>query len=286
MRRRDFITALGGAVATWSFSARAQQPPTLGFLHAGTADGYAKEAAGFRQGLREAGYVDGQNIAIEYRWADGHYDQLPNLVADLVRKPVAVIAAAPSPAALAARNASRALPIVFEMGVDPIRSGLVDSLNRPGGNITGIVNLSATLVAKRIELTHQLVPSATTIALLADPGDAAASEDYINDAKTAETLLGVQIKVLQASTLNEIEVAFAGVVELQAGALVVGGGPVFTTYTQQIAELANRHRVPTSHAVAEFARAGGLLSYGADLADAYRLTGVYAGLGRADEVIE
>jgi putative tryptophan/tyrosine transport system substrate-binding protein len=267
MRRREFMTLLGAvAAALWGREAGAQQIPAIGFLHAGSADGYAKEVAGFKQGLRETGYVEGQNVAIEYRWADGHYEQLSDLAADLVRKRVAVIVAAPISAAIVAKDATKAIPIVFEHGADPVRFGLVASLNRPGGNITGIVNLSNTLVTKRIELMHQLVPNATSIALLVDPG-VATSEAVVGDAKKAET---------KAGALQEIEAAFSRAVELQAGALVVGVGPVFNSHAQQIAELASRYRVPTSHEAREFARAGGLLSYGADLPDAYRLTGVYA----------
>jgi putative tryptophan/tyrosine transport system substrate-binding protein len=276
MRRREFMTLLGAvAAALWGREAGAQQIPAIGFLHAGSADGYAKEVAGFKQGLRETGYVEGQNVAIEYRWADGHYEQLSDLAADLVRKRVAVIVAAPISAAIVAKDATKAIPIVFEHGADPVRFGLVASLNRPGGNITGVVNLSNTLVAKRIELMHQLVPNATSIALLVDPG-VATSETVVGDAKKTETLLGIQIEVLKAGALQEIEAAFSRAVELQAGALVVGVGPVFNSHAQQIAELASRYRVPTSHEAREFARAGGLLSYGADLPDAYRLTGVYA----------
>jgi putative ABC transport system substrate-binding protein len=277
MRRRDFIKGVAGSAITWPLAARAQEPriPVIGFLHAGSADGYAEEVAGFRQGLREAGYIEGQNAAIEYRWADGQYDRLSVLAADLVRKRVAVIAAAPVSSAIAAKQATPIIPIVFELGADPVRTGLVASLNRPGGNITGVVNLSNTLVTKRIEIMHQVVPSATSIALLVDPG-VETSEAVVGDAKKAETLLGIRIEVLKASALNEIEAAFARVVEIQAGALVVGIGPVFTSYAQQIGELASRSRVPASHADREFARAGGLFSYGADLPDAYRLTGVYA----------
>jgi putative ABC transport system substrate-binding protein len=277
MRRRDFIKLIASSAIAWPLDAHAQQPPTVGFLHAGSADGYVKEVASFRQGLREAGYVEGQNIAIEYRWADGHYDRLPDLAADLVRKPVAVIAAFVSDAALAAKNATQAIPIVFEIAPDPVRLGLVASLNRPGGNITGIVNLAGGLIAKQIEFMQQLLPSATAIALLIGPGNTAGSQVTINAAKTAETQLGVQIKVLEARTLDDIEAAFAKVVELKADALVVNAAPLFVGYSQQIAELANHYRVPTSHAVREFAKAGGLLSYGADLPDAYRLAGVYAG---------
>jgi putative ABC transport system substrate-binding protein len=277
MKRRDFITLLSCAAAAWPLTTQAQQPamPAIGFLHAGSADGYAQEVAGFRQGLREAGYVEGQNAAIEYRWADGQYDRLSVLAVDLVRKRVAVIAAAPIPSAIAAKQATPTIPIVFELGADPVRFGLIASLNRPGGNIMGVVNLSNTLVTKRIEIMHQVVPSAPSIALLVDPG-VESSEAVVGDAKKAETLLGIRIEVLKASALNEIEAAFARVVEIQAGALVVGIGPVFTSYAQQMAELASRYRVPTSHADREFARAGGLFSYGADLPDAYRLTGVYA----------
>jgi putative tryptophan/tyrosine transport system substrate-binding protein len=228
MRRRQFITLLGSAAVTLPIAARAQQLPIVGFLHAGTADGYAKEVAGFRQGLRESGYVEGQNVRMEYRWANGHYEQLSDLAADLVRKHVNIIAAAPFPAALAAKNATQAIPIVFEMGADPVSFGLVASLNRPGGNITGVVNLSVGLVAKGIELMHQLVPSATSIALLVDRG-LATSEAVVGDAKKAEAPLGIQIEVLRASALTEIEAAFARAVELQARALVVGVGPVFNS---------------------------------------------------------
>jgi putative tryptophan/tyrosine transport system substrate-binding protein len=277
MRRRDFIKAVAGSAFAWPVAARTQQPvmPVIGFLHAGSADGYAKEAAGFEQGLREIGYNAGQNVTIEYRWANGQYDRLSDLAADLVRKRVAVIAAAPIPSAIAAKRATTTIPIVFELGADPVRFGLVASLNRPGGNITGVVNLSNTLVTKRIEIMHQVVPSATSIALLVDPG-IATSEGVIADAKKAETLLGIRIEVLKANAPDEIEVAFARVVELRAGALVVGVGPVFTSYVQKIAELASRYRVPANHEAREFARAGGLFSYGTDLPDAYRLTGVYS----------
>jgi len=276
MRRRDFIIVLSGAAgALWRREARAQQVPVIGFLHAGLADGYAKEVAGFKEGLRETGYIEGQNAAIEYSWANGHYEELSDLAADLVRKGVAVIAAGTISAARAAKNVTQAIPIVFEMGADPVSFGLVASLNRPGGNITGVVNLAAGLVAKRIELMHQLVPTAASIALLVDPG-IATSEAVVGEAKKTETLLGIRIEVLRASALKEIEAAVTRAAELQGGALVVGIGPVFTSHAQQIAEFASRYRVPASHEAREFAMAGGLPSYGADLPDAYRLTGVYA----------
>ncbi len=275
MKRRKFITLVGGA-AVWPVIASAQQIPVIGFLHAGSAEGYAKEAAGFREGLREAGYVEPGNVAIEYRWADGHYERLPELATDLVRKPVTVIAAAPFSAARAARDATQTVPIVFEGGADAVRFGLVGSLNRPGGNVTGVVNLSTALVVKRIELMHQLLPGATSIALLVDSG-ISTSEAIINDAEKAGKTLGIQIRVLRASTLSEIETAFAKAVEQHASALVIGVGPVFTSDIQQIVGLASRYRLPASHSSREFARAGGLISYGSDLADAYRLTGVYVG---------
>jgi ABC-type uncharacterized transport system substrate-binding protein len=187
MRRRDFIIALGGAAgALWPRGARAHQSPAIGFFHGGLADGYAKEVAGFKEGLRETGYVEGQNVAIEYRWANGHYEQLSDLAADLVRKRVAVIAAGTISAALAAKNVTQAMPIVFEMGADPVSFGLVASLNRPGGNITGVVNLAAGLVAKRIELMHQLVSSATSIALLVNPGVIRALAENIPDQRSDE----------------------------------------------------------------------------------------------------
>jgi putative tryptophan/tyrosine transport system substrate-binding protein len=208
MRRREFMTLLGAvAAALWGREAGAQQIPAIGFLHAGSADGYAKEVAGFKQGLRETGYVEGQNVAIEYRWADGHYEQLSDLAADLVRKRVAVIVAAPISAAIVAKDATKAIPIVFEHGADPVRFGLVASLNRPGGNITGIVNLSNTLVTKRIELMHQLVPNATSIALLVDPG-VATSEAVVGDAKKAETLLGIKLKCLRLARFRKSKQPF------------------------------------------------------------------------------
>ncbi len=277
MRRRKFITLVAGAAA-WPFVVRAQQPamPTIGFLHAGSADGYARELAGFQQGLHEAGYVEGKNIAIDFRWADGHYDRLPALAADLVREHVAVIAAAPGNAALVAKEATQTVPIVFEGGADPVRLGLVASLNRPGGNITGIVNQSNTLVTKRIELMREVVQNATVITVLANPSSPS-SQAFVSDAQKAQASLGIQIQVLEASTLSEIEKAFAKVATLRTGALVIGVDAVFTSNVRQTAELASCYLVPTSSQLREFASAGGLMSYGANLADAYRLTGVYVG---------
>ena len=278
MRRREFIGLVGGAAATWPLAAGAQQPamPVIGFLHGGSADGYAREVSAFRQGLRETGYIDGQNVAIEYRWANGQYNRLPALAADLVRQRVAVIAALSFASTLAAKAATNALPIVFEHGADPVRIGLVASLNRPSGNITGILSLTGELIAKKIELMHEVVPNSALIAVLVNPGYPN-TDTQITDARAAQTLLGIKIQILQASTLSEIEAAFAKVVELRIGGLVITGDPYFHSRLEQIAALATRYAVPTVHYVREFVAAGGLMSYGADYAEAYRLVGGYTG---------
>jgi putative ABC transport system substrate-binding protein len=226
--------------------------------------------------LRETGYDAGKDVAIEYRWAEGHYDKLPELAADLIRKSAAVIVAAPIPTALVAKSATQKIPIIFEGGADPIRFGLVTSLSRPDGNVTGIVNLSNTLVVKRLELMHQVVPNAASIAVLNDPG-LAFSPTSVADLKDAASQLGVQLELFQVKTSEEIEAAFADVAKTQRGAMVVGVGPLFNSHVQEIAEFAKRYRVPASHELREFATAGGLLSYCSDLPDAYRLSGVYAG---------
>jgi putative tryptophan/tyrosine transport system substrate-binding protein len=279
MQRREFITLLGGAAVAWPLAARAQQPamPVLGFLHGAVADGYTTETAGFRQGLREAGYNEGQNVAIEYRWAEGHYERLPDLAADLVRRNVAVIVAASTPAALAAKAATATIPIVFEIGVDPVASGLVASLNRPGGNITGIVNLSPAAFAKRIEMMHQILPDAKIIAVLLNPGSPTTSDATMTAARAAQAPLGIQVQFLQARTTSDIEAAFAKVVELKAGALVIDADPFFVSKQNETAALAARYGVPTIDIQRGFVTAGGLMSYGGDLVDAYRLTGGYAG---------
>jgi len=278
MRRRDFIKVVAGSASFWPLAARAQQPamPVIGFLHGGSADAYAREASAFRQGLRETGYIDGQNVAIEYRWAKGQYSRLPALAADLVRQRVAVIAALSFASTLAARAATDALPIVFEHGVDPVRIGLVASLNRPGSNITGIISLTGELIAKKIELMHEVVPNSALIAVLVNPGYPT-TDTQITDARAAQTSLGIKIQILQASTLSEIEAAFAKVVELRIGGLVITGDPYFHSEQQQIAALATRYSVPTLHYIREFVAAGGLMSYGPDYAEAYRLVGGYTG---------
>jgi putative tryptophan/tyrosine transport system substrate-binding protein len=278
MKRRDFITLVGGAAA-WPLAARAQQPalPVIGFLEAKSADTSAHLVAAFRQGLKEAGYIEGQNVAIEYRFAENQYGRLPALAADLARRQVAVIAASGGPpAALAAKGATTTIPIVFNMGADPIALGLVDSLNRPGGNLTGVSSLNVELGPKRLELLHELAPTATNIAMLVNPTNPNA-EAYSTALKTAARTLGVQLQVLHASTERDFDMVFATLVQLQVGALVIGTDGFFITRSEQFAELAVRHAMPTIFVFREFAAAGGLMSYGGSLTDEYRQVGGYTG---------
>src|SRR5271155_3725562 len=268
MRRRNFIKAIAGSAAAWPLAALGQQQaamPLIGFLHAGVADSFPKELSAFRQGLSEAGYNEGRNLAIEFRWAENHNDQLPVMAADLVRRNVAVIVAAPTAGALAAKAATSTIPIVFEMGFDPVASGLVASLNRPGGNITGIINLSAALISKRIEVMHQIVPAAELIVVLVNPTVPVLAEVERNDARATQGPLGIEIQFLQASTIEEIDAAFAKTVALKAGALVLGADSFFFNEHVEIAALAARYGVPTIDIERGFATAGGLISYGADL---------------------
>jgi len=279
MRRRDFIKAITVSAA-WPLAARAQQTsvPVVGFLHGGLADGFAKaEAAGFRSGLAETGYIEGRNVVIEYRWAENHYDRLPDLATDLVQRNVAVIAAGTTPAALAAKAATTTIPIVFAFGVDPVKTGIVSSLNRPGGNVTGIVNLSPGLMAKRIELIRQVVPDAKIIAALVNPVVPAISDQEVADAQAAHAALGIQVELLEASTPAAVDAAFAKAVELHAGALVVGSDILFFDRQVEMAALAIRLGIPSIHPIRGFVAAGGLMSYGSDFVDAYRLMGIYAG---------
>ena len=278
MTRRDFITLLGGAVATWSLAARAQQPamPVVGFLSSQSADSSAHLVAAFRRGLNESGFIEGRNVAIEYRWAEGRYERLPALAAELVRRPVAVIVASAPPAALAARAATSTLPIVFSGGIDPVKLGLVAGLNRPGGNITGVSQFSAALEGKRLELLHELVPNAAVIAMLVNP-TFPGTESITNDMQVAARTLGLELKVVNATSEHDFDTAIANLVRLRVGALVIATDPFFVSRRDQLVSLIAHHAVPAIYQFREFDAAGGLMSYGTNLADGYRQVGIYVG---------
>jgi ABC-type uncharacterized transport system substrate-binding protein len=279
MRRRDFITLIGGAAAAWPLAAEAQQPtmPVIGFLNSASPDGYASNVAAFHQGLKEAGYIDGQNATIEYRWAENHYDRLPALAADLVQQKVTVIAATTTPAALAAKAATSTVPIVFTTGGDPIKLGLVASLRRPGGNVTGSTQLSVEVGPKRLELARELFPGATTFALLVNPANPLAAT-VSKDLEAVADTLGMRLHVLHASTEADFEAAFATAAQLRAAALVISTPePWFGSHAAQLGALALRHSVPAIYFQREFAAAGGLMSYGGSVTETYRLAGLYAG---------
>jgi putative ABC transport system substrate-binding protein len=279
MRRRDVITLAGGAAAMWLQRLYAQGAmPVVGFINGGFADAYTALAAAFVKGLGEAGYVDGRNVTIEYRWAEGHNERLPALAADLVNRQVAVIAATSTPAVLAAKGATTSIPVVFETAADPVKLGLVASLNRPGGNFTGVTQLSVETVSKRIELLHELFPDARSVALLVNPTNPVIAESAAGVAFAAAGKFGLQLHVLKAGTDGELETAFARVAELKASGLTISGGdPMFVSRTAVLAALAARFAVPTVAPGREFAVAGGLMGYGGDIADAYRLAGTYVG---------
>jgi len=279
MRRRDFIALLGSTVAAWPLAAGAQQPamPVVGVLGATSANGFAAQLAAFRRGLSEAGVVEGRDAAIEYRWADDQYERLPELAADLVRRQVAVIATIGGNAAsVAARAATKTIPIVFHGSVDPVEAGFVASLNRPGGNMTGVVSLNVDTGQKRLELLHELVPTANTIALLLNPTNAVA-ETQSNDLLAAARTLGLELYVLHASTEGEFEPAFARLMKLRAGGLVIGTDGFLVSRSERLAALTLRHALPTIFQYRAFAEAGGLMSYGGSVTDSYRLSGVYTG---------
>ena len=279
MRRRDFITLLGGAAAAWPRMTRAQQPtmPVVGFLHTGSPAEFAHVVAAFKEGLNEAGYADGKNIAIEYRWARGEYDRLPELAADLVRRQVAVIAAVGgTTTALTAKAATAMVPIVFAIGADPVEAGLVASLNRPDSNLTGMSIFSNVLNAKRQELMRELVPTAALVAMLVNP-TGATTQSELRDVQAAADKIGQQVRVFNASTNREIDAAIATIVEQRIAGLLVQGEPFFTNRRDQLVLLTTRHAIPTIFAWREFPAAGGLMSYGTILTAAYREVGVYTG---------
>ena len=278
MKRREFITLLGGAAVSWPLAARAQQAtPVVGFLGSASPEAYARRLRAFHQALKETGYVEGQNVEVEYRWAEGQYDRLPALAADLVRRQVAVIIAAGAQATLAVKAATTTIPIVFSIATDPVAEGLVASLNRPGGNLTGITSLNVEVGPKRLELLHQVVPSATSMALLVNPTNPSIAEPFSRALQAAARVLGLQLHVLHASSEREIEAAFATLVKLRAGGLVIMPDPLFIARSEQLAALTVRHAVPSVHLFREFAAAGGLISYGSDEGEYYRLVGIYIG---------
>jgi putative ABC transport system substrate-binding protein len=278
VNRREFIAIVGGAALARPLVARAQQPamPVIGFMNAGTPKEDEHLRAAFQQGVNETGYIEGQNVTIEYHWAEGHADRLPGLAADLVRRRVSVIAATGTPAALAAKDATATIPIVFETAGDPIKLGLVASLNRPGGNVTGMTQLSSELVAKRLGILHDLIPTATTIGLLVNPTDPRA-ETQTGEMQEAAHALGLQIHVLNASTEGEINTVFAILSQLRLGALLVVTSNLFSRRREQFVTLAARQGVPAIYQYREYVAAGGLISYGTSITDAYRQAGIYTG---------
>jgi putative tryptophan/tyrosine transport system substrate-binding protein len=278
LQRREFITLLGGAAA-WPLAARAQQPtmPVIGFLDARSPDGMTDRLRGFREGLKDSGYVERENVAIEYRWAENQLDRLPELTAELVRRQVAVIATIAPPSALAAKTATTTIPIVFIVNEDPVGLGLVASLARPGGNVTGINILTGELVAKRLELLRELVPGTARVAVLINPASATIAESTLRDAQAAARVIGLQIQAYNASSSQEINAAFATFVRERPDALFVNDDPFFNSRRVQLAQLATFYRLPATYSLREFVEAGGLMSYGPSITDAFRQIGVYAG---------
>jgi putative tryptophan/tyrosine transport system substrate-binding protein len=278
MIRREFITLLGGAAAVWPFGASAQPAtPLIGFLGSDTPELYADRLRAFRKGLSEIGYVEGRSLTVEYRWAEGRNDQLPALAADLVRRKVAALVTSTTPAALALKTATATIPIVFFVAGDPVALGLVASLNHPGGNLTGTTTLTLEVGSKWLQLLHEMVPAADSFALLVNPTSPALAEAQSKDLQVAARSLGLRLHMLQASTDPDIDAALAAVGQLPAGGLIISSDSFFFTRSERLASLSARHAVPTIFGFREFAAAGGLMSYGADLADAHRWIGIYTG---------
>jgi putative ABC transport system substrate-binding protein len=279
MRRREFITLVGGAAALWPVAAQAQQRamPVVGFINAGDAESEKQRLASFLKGLEEVGYIDGKNVVIEYRWAEAKVERLPTMAADLVQRQVSVIAATTTPAALAAQAATTTIPIVFESGSDPVRLGLVANLNRPGGNVTGVTSLIVELQPKRLELLHELLPGVSVMALLVNPADRALAQSQAREMLSAAHERGLELHILNASSERDFDAVFADLKRLRAGGLVIGAGTVFVRETNKLAALTLRHSVPAIYQNPDFAVAGGLMSYGSDILDSYRLAGVYTG---------
>ena len=281
MKRREFITLVGGAAAAWPLAVRAQQQPAMpviGVLSAEWPEQFTDRLRAFHEGLRETGYVDGRNLAIEYRWAEGRNDRLPALAAELVHPEVSVIVTAGStPAALAARAATTTIPIAFYLGSDPVEAGLVTSLSRPGGNLTGVVTLNVEVAPKRLELLHELIPTARIIAALINPTNPVLAETLTRDLQTAAHALGVQLHILHASSERDFDTVFASLVQPRAEGLVIGADALFNSRSEQLAALTIRHAVPAIYQFHEFVSAGGLMSYGTTIVDTYRPLGVYTG---------
>jgi putative tryptophan/tyrosine transport system substrate-binding protein len=280
MRRRDFITLLGGTAAVaWPLTARAQQPamPVVGFIRDGSADGSARFVAAFRKGLSENGYVEGQNLTVEYHWLEGQYDRLPALLADLVHRQVAVIATPGDVPTLAAKAVTATIPIVFGTGNDPVKLGFVASLAQPGGNATGINFFTSEVLTKRLRLLHELVPKAVRIAVLVNPANAATAESTLREVQEAAPTIGLQVQILNVSTIGQIDAAFANLARERADALFVAPDAFFLSRRVQLVTLTARDRIPATYGLREFVEAGGLMSYGTDIANMFHQVGVYTG---------
>ena len=279
MKRREFITRLGGAAAAWPLAARAQQPavPVIGFIRDGTADASARYVAAFRKGLSEIGVVEGQNALVEYHWLEGRYDRLSALMADLVRRQVAVMATLGNVPTLAAKAATATIPIVFGVGDDPVRLGLVASFARPGGNATGINFFNQEVASKRLRLLHELVPNAVRVAVLVNPANASATETLLRIVQEAAPTIGLQIQFLNATTIGEIDAAFATIERERPDALFVTGDAFFVSRAVQLATLTARSRIPSTYSLRDYVAVGGLMSYGTDFTEAFRQVGVYTG---------